>query len=112
MMRAGRRTAAVLGLLGFLLLCRETALAAPNAVEQERLQNAAGQKKQLEQEQARTEQRISELSGLKSDVSAYVEGLDQHLTEVAGELTRRRSSQVRGRSWIRLSAMRSSSIRI
>lgn len=88
MMRAGRRAAAVLGLLGCLLLCRETALAAPNAVEQEQLQNAAGQKKQLEQEQARTEQRISELSGLKSDVSAYVEGLDQHLTEVAGELER------------------------
>ena len=44
--------------------------------------------KRQEQEQARTEQRISELSGLKSDVSAYVEGLDQHLTEVAGELER------------------------
>lgn len=63
-------------------------LAAPSAGEQQQLDSAAAQKKKLEAEKKRTEEMIGELNSLKADVTAYVEKLDQNLTEIAGEIDR------------------------
>lgn len=63
-------------------------LAAPSVGEQQQLDSAAAQKKKLEAEKKRTEEMIGELNSLKADVTAYVEKLDQNLTEIAGEIDR------------------------
>ena len=62
--------------------------AAATKEEKEKLDAAAEQKKKLQAEKKRTQDMIAELNTLKSDVTAYIQKLDQNLATIEGEIER------------------------
>lgn len=62
--------------------------AAATKEEKEKLDAAEQQKKKLQAEKKRTQDMIAELNTLKSDVTAYIQKLDQNLATIEGEIER------------------------